>query len=375
MNQERLNRLRADQLLLHDGLWKTLPGYRKDAINLKSAWYYTGIKCKKGHLAPRRTSNSSCLLCEASPERRRGIREHQVRQRESDLLLSGPKTKEAKNNRKTPEEKLLDIAEKRSIPKTYVLNALNEIDTKVNQKIGEVSGLERFFIGDCCIYNHQPLRYITDRERLHHVCYKCKLIRAKIYSLENAEIISIRNALRYSLLDPEDRQKKIDDATKWNLENPQKHLESASNYATNNPERRRKSVQKQNQKPSQKAAIAEWRDDNPARVRGYSSQRREGVSQATPPWLSGKAQQDITKYYEEAKRLSVNGDEPHEVDHIMPLNPRDEKKPKGLHVPWNLRVIARSENRRLSDKLPSPREYTAPIEDRKIYISMELRLD
>lgn len=40
---------------------------------------------------------------------------------------------------------------------------------------------------------------------------------------------------------------------------------------------------------------------------------------------------------------------PHEVDHIVPLQPK-EGNPKGLHVPENLRVITREENRKKGNK-------------------------
>lgn len=64
---------------------------------------------------------------------------------------------------------------------------------------------------------------------------------------------------------------------------------------------------------------------------------------ATPPWLSAEHLRTIEGLYIEAARLTEETGVPYEVDHIVPLQGR---KVRGLHVPWNLRVIERTENRR-----------------------------
>lgn len=42
-----------------------LPKKRSDALSLNSAFYYTGVPCKRGHIEPRRTSGSQCHKCHA----------------------------------------------------------------------------------------------------------------------------------------------------------------------------------------------------------------------------------------------------------------------------------------------------------------------
>jgi 5-methylcytosine-specific restriction endonuclease McrA len=49
----------------------------------------------------------------------------------------------------------------------------------------------------------------------------------------------------------------------------------------------------------------------------------------------------IFDIYAEARRLSVETGIPHEVDHILPIKGYHLS---GLHVPWNLRILTKTEN-------------------------------
>ena len=68
-------------------------------------------------------------------------------------------------------------------------------------------------------------------------------------------------------------------------------------------------------------------------------QRERAVNKL--PWGS-KHRKEIQGVYKEAKRLTEETGVPHEVDHIVPLRGKDVS---GLHVPWNLRVLTKRENR------------------------------
>lgn len=68
---------------------------------------------------------------------------------------------------------------------------------------------------------------------------------------------------------------------------------------------------------------------------------------ATPLWLSKSQERDIACKYSLASTLTKQSGQPWEVDHIIPLNGADVC---GLHVPWNLRVITKSENRSKGNK-------------------------
>jgi len=73
--------------------------------------------------------------------------------------------------------------------------------------------------------------------------------------------------------------------------------------------------------------------------------RRASRLQATPRWVDKK---EIILIYAEARRLTKLTGIPHEVDHIHPLKGRSCC---GLHVPWNLQIITRSQNRSKHNRL------------------------
>lgn len=90
-----------------------------------------------------------------------------------------------------------------------------------------------------------------------------------------------------------------------------------------------------------------WKKNHPGKYASYSAKRRTQKMKATPPWLTEDQYMKIESLYVEASRLTKETGIPHEVDHIEPLQ---GKNVKGLHVPWNLRVIPRSVNRRKTNK-------------------------
>jgi 5-methylcytosine-specific restriction endonuclease McrA len=82
-----------------------------------------------------------------------------------------------------------------------------------------------------------------------------------------------------------------------------------------------------------------WDLANPGRMQARSAARRARRIAATPSWADRAA---IDALYAEASRLGL------EVDHIVPL-----KHPCvcGLHVHWNLQLLARAENLRKSNSI------------------------
>lgn len=71
-----------------------------------------------------------------------------------------------------------------------------------------------------------------------------------------------------------------------------------------------------------------------------SSERRAAIIiLASPKW---RDREKISEIYAEARRLTEETGEPHDVDHIYPLQSRFCC---GLHVPLNLRVMKASDNR------------------------------
>ena len=91
-----------------------------------------------------------------------------------------------------------------------------------------------------------------------------------------------------------------------------------------------------------------WRKRNPDKVRALSSLRRARQRGATPKWLDQAHLSEIKNYYKIAVSREISENQKFHVDHIVPLS---GKNVSGLHVPWNLRVISKSENMKKYNKL------------------------
>lgn len=75
--------------------------------------------------------------------------------------------------------------------------------------------------------------------------------------------------------------------------------------------------------------------------------RRARLSRAVPPWIGAQEKREIQAIYKMAKHLTLLTGIEHEVDHIHPIAGR---RMCGLHVPANLQVMTKTENRRKSNK-------------------------
>ncbi len=158
------------------------------------------------------------------------------------------------------------------------------------------------------------------------------------------------------------REKNIQRALRWNKLNPEKHRESHTLWQERNPERARESAlaAKRRRRDKHPEALREasrlnmerrrardpngekekhrqWRAANRAALNMRMAHRRAKKKNAMPQWLTKAHLAEIKAIYVKAKRLG------HEVDHVFPLNGRFVS---GLHVPWNLQVLPRSENRK-----------------------------
>lgn len=69
---------------------------------------------------------------------------------------------------------------------------------------------------------------------------------------------------------------------------------------------------------------------------------------ATPKWLTKEHLQQIEKFYIEAYDLTIKTGILYEVDHIIPLQ---GKNVSGLHVPWNLQILTKTENIKKKNKV------------------------
>jgi hypothetical protein len=79
----------------------------------------------------------------------------------------------------------------------------------------------------------------------------------------------------------------------------------------------------------------------------YQALARAKRRNAVPKWFDS-IKEDVQKIYIEARTKTLETGIPHEVDHIIPLV---SDYVCGLHVPNNLRVVTRYENRSKQNKL------------------------
>jgi 5-methylcytosine-specific restriction endonuclease McrA len=86
-----------------------------------------------------------------------------------------------------------------------------------------------------------------------------------------------------------------------------------------------------------------WRKNNMDKVNFKSAKRRASKMKRTPPWISAEQLLEIKEFYILAKELQWLSDptDPLSVDHIIPLQGENVS---GLHVPWNLQILPKSQN-------------------------------
>jgi len=132
---------------------------------------------------------------------------------------------------------------------------------------------------------------------------------------------------------------------KWVAANPDKVKEYNQRWLAANREQRIEIVQSWRERNPEKVAAMwaragqKWAANNKGKRNASVKARAYAKRQAMPAWADKEA---IAKFYIEAARLTAETGVPHEVDHIVPLQGVNVC---GLHVPANLRVISRSENR------------------------------
>lgn len=158
----------------------------------------------------------------------------------------------------------------------------------------------------------------------------------------------------------------------------EKEREYALRWRTKNPKRYRETVRRSNEKRREK--YKEWRQANAERLKKYNvayrpiknakrraaraktveyerrvraeaphkhrakkARRRARQANASPRWLTPEQLKEIRDWYELAVMLDM------EVDHVMPLMGATVC---GLHVPWNLQLLTRTENAAKGNRMP-----------------------
>jgi len=159
---------------------------------------------------------------------------------------------------------------------------------------------------------------LKSKDGLDSYCKECKNEHSRLYNQLHKEKRAV--------------QKK-----EWNLKNKEKTVRSSIRYQI-----------KRNDKSYSKRYAKQYRKNNKPKLNNYKAMRRAGLKTATPKWLSESQRLQTLNIYKECHELNYLGVDIFEVDHIVPLK---GKTVCGLHVPWNLRIIPRSQNRRKINKL------------------------
>lgn len=162
-------------------------------------------------------------------------------------------------------------------------------------KEAKQKNLKRYFTGKPCKNDHICERYVRGG------CVECSKESSKLWCIENKEINTNR-------------------AVKWNNDNKDRRRQICRN----------------------------WQIRNADKANANTAKRRATLLNATPAWLTKEHLDRIELFYMCSEENELTFGKPYEVDHIVPLQ---GKNVCGLHVPWNLQVITKSDNRSKKNKL------------------------
>ena len=85
-----------------------------------------------------------------------------------------------------------------------------------------------------------------------------------------------------------------------------------------------------------------WQANNRDKMNAAAATMRGKRNKRKPKWIKDVFIEEIKIWYRRAKLLEQFTGELWEVDHIVPMN---GKKVSGLHVPWNLQLLTKKQNR------------------------------
>ena len=194
-------------------------------------------------------------------------------------------------------------------------------------------GSPKYFTGESCKFGH-----VAERRTSNQACTECERIKSAAWKLVNPEKRKASNIAakrkRYSKLTHEEREAGNEYRRKWRENNRDRVRQYSKQWRDTNIDKARQ-------------AESKWAKDNPAKKAAKDARRRAAELKASPIWLTKEHQQAIAEIYESARMLTEKTGINHEVDHVVPLR---GKLVCGLHVPWNLRAISESENRRKTNR-------------------------
>ena len=143
------------------------------------------------------------------------------------------------------------------------------------------------------------------------------------------------------------RERAYELVKKWRSENPELWAQQRKRYEAKYPHKKQERTAKwQKRHPEQYAKISkESRNKNRGVVLANKAKYRAAKRMRVPAWLNKGQRFEMVCVYVYCNALRRIGLD-YEVDHVVPLQ---GETVSGLHVPWNLQVIPRKENRAKSN--------------------------
>ena len=137
---------------------------------------------------------------------------------------------------------------------------------------------------------------------------------------------------------------------RWYQKNKEREAERRKEYYEANREEllEKQRAKYQEDRESRLEKAKKWRQNNRHKKAAQQAKRSAKKRGATPDWLTKEMLGEIEYMYFLARDVSLITGEPHQVDHIVPLQGENIC---GLHVPWNLQVLTAEENRRKSNRM------------------------
>ena len=171
------------------------------------------------------------------------------------------------------------------------------------------------------------------KDGLHSSCKECINAINRKFSKENPEA-------------------KKEYSRKWVRENKEKHAAYNKQWIANN--REKSTAYSKKWQSLNKEYVTEYRKQhkltNRAAYTALENKRRASKLLRTPTWLTEEHLNQIKLEFELAAWCTKVIGVKYEVDHIVPLQ---GKTVSGLHVPWNLQVITKTDNIKKSNKWQS----------------------
>ena len=192
---------------------------------------------------------------------------------------------------------------------------------------------------NCEQINPQPIsEFHKSKKEKSGLSTRCKSCR-HTYNIKNREMLAEKNAIRYE----KDKEKISTQQKQYYQKNRKTIIEKTAKYVKDNKEKVRVSSAIFHMENRERRLIESSirQKNNRGAANARNSQYRASKNKATPKWLTEEQKQQIKSFYVEADRLTKETGIGHHVDHIIPLQ---GKEVSGLHVPWNLQILTKSEN-------------------------------